>query len=1256
MAGFKIADAYVEVDIDQATLDAAILETTAKLAAIKDKAIDIGLNVADVDADIVKIKAMLLELHDRNLDVNVELNQADLLFAIAEINAAMIALQDKFNIHIDTSGIAASFAEVTAGAMAARESMTLATASTSSAMQGIHIWGTGVTLTFTQLHWIMGVTSEALAVIGPALVAAGAGAMVMVEGAGWILDRLQSTFNTTEATASLYHKTMGQSLGIPGGSLQVAQTAMDPQVYELLGAAINGATESFHGLWAEGEQVVGVLDKFAAEVDVGMKSASGEISQLTGKGTQDLAELGEVLGNLALTFFHLAANMPGLSDVLLKVLDGITRLFSVITSAPGILITLALGLEESWRWGGLFAGILGGLITKIGALIFTVGGGIKSVGLLGTAGAAAGTAVEDAGAGMVGVGEFLSGPWGWAIMGAVAGLAVLGFWLSNVKDSAQQMASSMNAAISGANFATGLGDAVMDLSKLQTAIVQTETKITSLGGAMAGSSMTGLSYHGENPQIASAHQDIADLQTYQQEYTKLISSIVDTLAISTKFGGQTYSLAQTMGLATAAGLNLNTAFGANGKLTAVAAQEISNLVVGYKAMDQSGGQLYTDIQAINVETLLQQTRVTQLNQAWDQYLQQLTGGTGGLATLISDLQQMGNVSLPDATKKFSEFSQASASDGGGVDLSVKQISESLTTMDTVGAQAWKNYNSSITDARNLMDWFNTAAAEGVLNQSQFTAAMKATVAELIPYAANSKTAQAELLGLAAQGDGGITTFKGLTSWVGNTKNATKNLNDIVGIATQGMSNLNAVAANLSSTLDAVVDQAIANGAINIKGITSATQGFTQSLLENGAQSDVTKQKLQDLAGQLHTSGVSATSAKDIIYQLAIQEGDTKTQAQSLSAEIGTMITKLNQIPKTEATNIAVTGRGSWSVQELISNGQGIPGVSTPGAPGVTLPGHATGGVIPGYAPGKDSVLTLLSPGEGILVPEVVRRLGPGRIDEWNRIGTAGRRTEVGRGGSGQEGMRWLMAGNAGALHAHGMAGGGVVGSFSGSAPGLGSWADSEAGSTLNAIDSSVAAATTSAITNLMSSGGPGGHISGNAMGWIVAALAMAHAPASWANILSVLVGKESGGNPNAVDPISVGGQHAEGLWQMLPSTFGMYSAGGSLWNPIMEGVAAIRYIQSRYGSPYGIPGLSGGNYVGYKSGGTIPLGQTGIVGEGGQSEYVTATALGAQVTPMRGTSGSGVTVIQNFYGTQMPTTEQKAQMKLEASLALNTAP
>jgi hypothetical protein len=51
---------------------------------------------------------------------------------------------------------------------------------------------------------------------------------------------------------------------------------------------------------------------------------------------------------------------------------------------------------------------------------------------------------------------------------------------------------------------------------------------------------------------------------------------------------------------------------------------------------------------------------------------------------------------------------------------------------------------------------------------------------------------------------------------------------------------------------------------------------------------------------------------------------------------------------------------------------------------------ARGGVLPGYAPGHDKVPAMLSPGEAVLVPEVVKALGKSTILSWNAMGVAGR--------------------------------------------------------------------------------------------------------------------------------------------------------------------------------------------------------------------------------------------------------------------------
>lgn len=57
--------------------------------------------------------------------------------------------------------------------------------------------------------------------------------------------------------------------------------------------------------------------------------------------------------------------------------------------------------------------------------------------------------------------------------------------------------------------------------------------------------------------------------------------------------------------------------------------------------------------------------------------------------------------------------------------------------------------------------------------------------------------------------------------------------------------------------------------------------------------------------------------------------------------------------------------------------------SSAGNPLAGMGMYADGGVLPGYAPGVDSIPAMLSPGEGILRPEVVRALGADTILGWN---------------------------------------------------------------------------------------------------------------------------------------------------------------------------------------------------------------------------------------------------------------------------------
>ncbi|MFF4215427.1 CHAP domain-containing protein [Streptomyces nondiastaticus] len=68
--------------------------------------------------------------------------------------------------------------------------------------------------------------------------------------------------------------------------------------------------------------------------------------------------------------------------------------------------------------------------------------------------------------------------------------------------------------------------------------------------------------------------------------------------------------------------------------------------------------------------------------------------------------------------------------------------------------------------------------------------------------------------------------------------------------------------------------------------------------------------------------------------------------------------------------------------------------------------YSTGGVVPGYRPGVDSVPAMLSEGEGILRLEVVRALGAETIHRWNDIARRGG-NKFANGGIVGDGAAWV---------------------------------------------------------------------------------------------------------------------------------------------------------------------------------------------------------------------------------------------------------
>lgn len=133
------------------------------------------------------------------------------------------------------------------------------------------------------------------------------------------------------------------------------------------------------------------------------------------------------------------------------------------------------------------------------------------------------------------------------------------------------------------------------------------------------------------------------------------------------------------------------------------------------------------------------------------------------------------------------------------------------------------------------------------------------------------------------------------------------------------------------------------------------------------------------------------------------------------------------------------------------------------------------------------------------------------------------------------------------------------------------------------------------IGSLGSFGAVGGAGAAQARKWIMAAMSITDTPMSYLNGLMTIAKRESGFNPKAInlwDSNAKAGHPSQGLFQTIPSTFAAHrnkSLPNDITNPIANAVAAINYMNSRYGGISNVPGLrnlaSGKGYVGYAKGG-----------------------------------------------------------------------
>ncbi|MCZ4097310.1 MULTISPECIES: CHAP domain-containing protein [unclassified Streptomyces] len=202
----------------------------------------------------------------------------------------------------------------------------------------------------------------------------------------------------------------------------------------------------------------------------------------------------------------------------------------------------------------------------------------------------------------------------------------------------------------------------------------------------------------------------------------------------------------------------------------------------------------------------------------------------------------------------------------------------------------------------------------------------------------------------------------------------------------------------------------------------------QTAWQSSAQPSMTAWSTQ-VRGDLTQSERAFLASHQLVWSQAAQQVDRSKQSSLASlAALGRGVGGLDGQFRSAGSSITGTWRSAMSYVDA-STRSTVTGPYNRGAVSMTasmarLAGSAaplqplrfaTGGVVPGYAPERDTVPAILSPGEGILRPEVVRALGADQIHTWNRTARRGGNAFAAGGivqpigWKGQSGSDWVTA-------------------------------------------------------------------------------------------------------------------------------------------------------------------------------------------------------------------------------------------------------
>jgi len=719
----------------------------------------------------------------------------------------------------------------------------------------------------------------------------------------------------------------GQNVYPLTGAFSAMNKAAQPEVYTLLGEGLQIVAKNAGLLQSVALASGKVLDDLGARFTYAMTQGTG-FSGFMKNSASDLAGWGNLIGNIGGILGNFFKVMPGYAEDILKVANGITSFAESITGSGIGQAILGIGLAAHGFL--IYVGLIGtGAAVLIARTLPMLAGALLNVGLafdrMGMAAAAG--AMGNFAAAAEGAATL---PWGWITIAAAA-FGVLVYELATAKDAAQQFNSQVEGMVQRSSLKDLAGTLTSAIHETTVQMQLAEGNVAGLqtsvhNNAMATGRDIGTVTDSLNQAKTSVNEYAQGIQALQAQQQLVSGRIAE---LGKQYGGTTNALT----LLNAAGITSAQITDTNNQHWAEALIEVKAQSDAMRALTDGTGRYAAAMNALSgPEQFLGDMlkSIQAITQAQDNLIQVVTEGQSAWDTFAIGTQTLGTDMQGTGAKVTDALGKISVSSSGAA--------QSISGLSNASLNANQAFYQQVTNAQKLID----ALEQQEISTNNLTTATATIAGQMVPFAGNNNAARATIVALINDALGpGTVSLKDLNSWVNTNSTSLQGLNAIVDQST-------IKAGQLANVLQTQLTNQFQQDLLASSGAKDAMKAFTDAIVNSGNNTNA-------------TAGARATLIKDLI-----NTGMNATQAAQF---VNGLQDKINAM---HGTNVVITANTS-GVQAAVAqvqaeidamHGTVLP-IGTYNA-GNAVP-HASGGIVTGGIPGRDSVLSLLEPGE-LVVP------------------------------------------------------------------------------------------------------------------------------------------------------------------------------------------------------------------------------------------------------------------------------------------------